>query len=407
MVTARHQAILDAILDAPGDDELRGVYADLLEQEGDEIRAEFIRAQLAGEAGAARAEALEAAHGPRFAGVIASHAKRWTFARGLVAAISADLVTLGAQLATLLAAAPIRTIRLIDSDEDEEHEDHEQDEGDNEEQDEAQGGTNRAGDENRSTRASWPARRLDAARSLAGCARLASIETIDATFGSFEAEPLDALLGSAFLTRLGRLVLGRDTNLAAVRAIAAAHPRLPALRALCCFPESAAVNDEGAAALAASPLLAQLEILELWGTGIGPGGAEALFGAPALDQLRHLALAATVYEANPIGPRGAQALARARLARLTTLELGGAAIEDAGLAAIAAAPWLAHVETLDLDDNQLTDHGLRALARSPYAAGLTQLSIGRNQALARTIAELEQLPRLARLRYAGPWRALR
>jgi len=385
VVTSKHQALLDAILRSPGDDELRLVYADLLEEEGDTVRAELIRAQLAAasasDADAARAsqraETLEARYGPQLAGVIASHARRWTFSRGLVSSISADLVTLGAHVATLLAAAPIQTIQLSDDDDDDD-----------------------GGD-------AWAERRLHAARSLAGCARLATIETLDATFGCFERAPLEAMLSSPYLTGLVRLVLGRDTGRAAIRALAAAHARLPALRALCCFPESAAVNDEGAAALAASPLLAQLEVLELWGTGVGPEGAAALFAAPSLGRLRHLALAATAYRANPIGPRGAAALAGARLDRLHTLELGGAAIEDAGLAALAAAPWLASVEVLDLEENHLTDHGLRALARSPGAAGLTQLSIGRNQASAATLAELEQLPRLTRLRVGGPWRTLR
>jgi uncharacterized protein (TIGR02996 family) len=362
MLTAKHRALLDAILAAPDDDELRLVYADLLEEEGEAIRAAFLRAQLAR---SDAAEALETRYGAQLAGVVASYARRWTFARGLVAAISADLPTLGAHLATLLAAAPIRTLQLADDDEPDDD--------------------------------AWEARRLDAARAIAACPRLAAIETLDATFGCFEPAPLAAVLASPHLTGLHRLVLGRDTGRPAIRALAAA--RLPALRALCCFPEAATLD---AAELA--PLVARLDVLELWGTGLGPDGAEALFGTRAPLRLRHLALAATAYRANPIGPRGAAALAAAPLDHLRTLELGGAALGDAGLAALLGAPWFARLEVLDLDENQLTDRGLRALLAA--AGGLTQLSIGRNQVSAETLAAFERLPRLTRLRFAGPWRAL-
>ena len=194
-MSARHRALLDAILRAPADDELRLVYADLLEEEGEPVRAELIRAQIAagGEDAAARARAdqLEARYGAQLAGVVASYARRWTFSRGLVSTISSDLETLGAHLETLLAAAPIHTLQLSDDERDEVGED-------------AATGQDAASDGDRD------ARRLRAARAIAACPRLAAIETIDATFCCLEDAPLEALLASASLTGLGRLVLGRD-----------------------------------------------------------------------------------------------------------------------------------------------------------------------------------------------------
>ena len=41
-----HAALLQAVHDRPGDDSVRLVYADWLEEQGDDARAEFVRLQL-------------------------------------------------------------------------------------------------------------------------------------------------------------------------------------------------------------------------------------------------------------------------------------------------------------------------------------------------------------------------
>jgi uncharacterized protein (TIGR02996 family) len=392
-VQVAQDRLLAAICAAPDDDAPRLAYADWLQASGDPDQAEFIRAQIAvahAHAGRgsepvppelpARVKALERQHGRRFAGVIADRARDYSFKRGLVEQIRVDVVTLAQHADALLGSAPVRSLAIAPL------------------EDEEEGAP------------------FELIEQLAACPHLARVREIDASEGTLgdadgEGKRLAALLTSPYLTALEKLVLGSDGTAETAQAIAEAHERLPSLHTLMFEAPlgSCHVGDEGAVALAASPLCAQLEVLAIAGSGLGPRGAGAL--ASAFHRLRELYLTATWYETNPIGPEGARALANATgLSNLHVMDLSGAGIGDEGLEALATASWLPALRELNLGDNNVTDYGVLALARSGRAGHLRELSLGwgdtdpglDNQVSPFTLHVLADLPQLARVRVGNP-----
>src|ERR687897_647125 len=99
-----HRAFLDDIIASPEDDAPRLIYADWLDENGDEARAEFIRLQVA----RAKAEGgLEVPEGGR--------AHRALFRRGFVEGIQVDPGQTEAfrkGLTTLCRSFPLRLLRL-------------------------------------------------------------------------------------------------------------------------------------------------------------------------------------------------------------------------------------------------------------------------------------------------------
>ena len=127
--------------------------------------------------------------------------------------------------------------------------------------------------------------------------------------------------------------------------------------------------------------LTDLTSLQLWGCEIGDAGAAAL---AALTQLTSLHLGG-----NKISDAGAAALAT--LTQLTSLHLGGNKISDAGAAALAA---LTQLTSLTLRNNEISDAGAAALADLTQ---LTSLDLENNQigdAGAASLAALTQLTSL-------------
>ncbi len=128
------------------------------------------------------------------------------------------------------------------------------------------------------------------------------------------------------------------------------------------------VGDDGLAALASSPRLADLDALLLSGCGIGDEGAAALAASVFLENLRRLVL-----WDNRIGDVGVGALAGAYLPGLETLDLGRNRVGDAGVAALARAPHLGALRALILVSNRIGDEGALALASSGILASLAEL----------------------------------
>jgi Leucine-rich repeat (LRR) protein len=127
--------------------------------------------------------------------------------------------------------------------------------------------------------------------------------------------------------------------------------------------------------------LSHLTSLNLWGNDIGDAGAASL---AALTQLTSLNLAG-----NQIGAAGAASLAA--LTQLTSLDLGGNQIGDAGAASLAA---LTQLTSLDLGGNQIGDAGAASLAALTQ---LTSLDLTGNQIGAAGAASLAALTQLTSL----------
>jgi uncharacterized protein (TIGR02996 family) len=211
---------------------------------------------------------------------------------------------------------------------------------------------------------------------------------------------------------------------AGVQALAAS----PNMRCLTSFAagdsqSSNEVGDAGAIALAASPHLSRLHTLDLSCTNIGPEGLRALLTSPYLPQLASLRLThsyqhfpttgfAAVADCPPraalrfvdlsvsqLGDTGARSLAGCSwLASLTGLNLQCNDIGPDGAVALAASPHLGELRSLDLEndinyssiaENEIGTEGLRALLASPSLRRLENLNL--NEGAAGTINPSEAL----------------
>jgi len=223
----RHsESFFDAILGDPSSDELRFLYAERLEDEGDPlgefIRTQFDLAETSPEDPAAfllerRERDLLAAHEADWAGELASHVHWWTFRRGFVNEISASAGAFIAGAPRLFRMAPIQVVHLD---------------------------------------------------GVADC--------------------IESLAASPFLKRVRFLDLSDNPLGNRCLRVLAQSPHLVNLRGL--NLSSAFIGDAGLAALVASPYLASLEELYLCDNRVGRTGIRALAQSPLRDQLKLLSL---------------------------------------------------------------------------------------------------------------------
>ncbi len=176
------------------------------------------------------------------------------------------------------------------------------------------------------------------------------------------------------------------------------------------------LGDAGAAHLASSTRLVQLESLALIDAGLGPAGVRSLMqarlrGLERLDlsgnALTPESLVAVVGRPNQLavarcelGAEGARKLAKAeQTERLWSLDLADNDIGDAGAGALSAADWMRGVSHLSLRANGITERGARALSRSSWIEGLSALDLSRNPigegGLVRLVARLGGIAELS------------
>jgi uncharacterized protein (TIGR02996 family) len=310
------------VLDRPDDDTPRLVYADWLEDNGDEqgrARAELIRVQCEVERlppGDRRRTRLER----QARAVLKKHAREWTkplrrarlgrawefrrgFVEGVTMSAAREFVPRGAKLFEL---APIRSACFYQA-----------------------------------------SNEVDA---LADCPHLARLRSVDlrdmCSCGSCPIlAELRHLFASPHVANLTRLVLAGNR-----------------------------IDPDTAARLAASPYLSRLGTLDLSRNALGDAGVRALAEAPHLKGLTSLGLSSS-----GVGAVGAEALARSPLlARLTALELADNRIGDAGARVLAASRNVAGLTALDLRNNEIGAAGARALAKSTHLADQVQLRLDGN-----------------------------
>jgi uncharacterized protein (TIGR02996 family) len=118
-----------------------------------------------------------------------------------------------------------------------------------------------------------------------------------------------------------------------------------------------ALDDDGAAALAASPWLARLVLLKSHGTHIGDVALKTLVDSPHVANLKRLFITSA-----GIGDTGARAIARSRsLGKLTTLFLNSNRIGNDGALALADTKRLPALREVYLAANEVRDAGTAAL----------------------------------------------
>jgi uncharacterized protein (TIGR02996 family) len=170
------------------------------------------------------------------------------------------------------------------------------------------------------------------------------LRRLDLSGNRLTAHRLTPLTTSPLLAEVEELDLSHN-NLGPEGVTALAGARLPRLRALRLLRVRA--RDAGVRALVASGLMGELRSLHLEGNLLSPAAAGALVGAAAAENLRVLDLTD-----NPLG--------------------------DDGAAALAGSPHLRNLILLDLAQNLIEDRGAYALAESPHLGGLVYLNLPNN-----------------------------
>ncbi|AMV28215.1 Leucine Rich repeats (2 copies) [Gemmata sp. SH-PL17] len=334
MVAQDERPFLDAILATPDDDTPRLVFADWLDERGqndDAARAALIRAQCQLEhlaPGSAARRVLERAakailkeHGERWAQELAGAkiCRSWTFRRGFLDGVSMSATTFAQKAERLFEIAPtVRTATFPDA-------------------------------SNEVTR-------------LARCpylARLASVDIRDmCSCGYCRIEnDLRALFGSKHTQSLTALNIASDR-----------------------------MDATGAKSLAASAALARLTVLDVSDNPLGATGVLALAKSKHLGNLKSLHLART-----ELGSAGAEALAKVKnLPALEHLSLCGNALTADAVRALVAAPVFTQVKSLDLSQNPLRAPGAKLLAAVPAGAKLEHLDVRKCQIPEGTIRTLKK-----------------
>jgi uncharacterized protein (TIGR02996 family) len=344
MTSSSHDALYRTICSHPDEDVPRLAFADLIEENGDSLRAQFIRTQVAlahvppYDAAWVRARQHEsdAATGwcmahtlPKVPGGYSWH--RFEFRRGFpwkVGVLSLSAFVNGG--GDIFEAAPIQAVDV-------------------------------------------DARDRPDLRILAEWPHLARLHKLEFSIGWFGAADIARLAESEYATSLTELGFEFD-----------------------------GIAPDGLAALAGSPLFARLKGLELRSNRIpaalvidslaaacdpgalsrlslpankfGRDDAEQLFALPLMQQLQHLDVSE-----NPLGVRGVTALAESGIVRgLRILNLSKTRPGVPGVKSLTEAGGLAGLRMLDLSDNLLGPVAVKALASCGNLRGLRVLNLSHN-----------------------------
>lgn len=334
-------AAINAHLD---DDTPRLVFADWLQENGDEPRAEFIRLQCGAargdSSGAARAEALLAEHRARWLlGLpkeLREHPEGRVFRRGFVAAVTVrGNQWLSGSIFEKSRDAGGRAIRRVTALEE--------------------------------VRFEQVWNEVVACRSLAGLRVLTLPSAASGILGSLAKSPI-----LPTLTDLTIVAKSSDGLAQWAFRDFFASKKLTRLRRF--RFESMRRGDLVAAGLA-NPLFANLEELRLRHLSLNAHAAESLAHSPALTNLRVLDLLN-----NQIGDAGLrELLASPGLRKLEELGLDSCQLTPASAPALANWEGLRSVRVLDLRGNRLRATDAEIIARSPHARNLTDLRVVRRK----------------------------
>jgi uncharacterized protein (TIGR02996 family) len=433
---SEREALFRAILEGPDDDAVRLVFADWLDENGDEAdrkRAELIRLQceLANLPDddpryaelEARERRLVAEHAGAWLGPLAGKLPGWRFQRGFVESLGLSLERLRALPSEVFDLVPVRSLEVY------------------------MGSFDEAG-------AAWlaghpglarlhrlrlsgdlggmvPASRIDRAiRPVAESPYLGRLRTFELSHLPVEDETVSLFLRSPALAQLQALRLDHtacgDGTVTALTALPCAHLRRLHLT------DNHSLSAAGVGALVASPLCLRLSELDLggsqtsanWRTGVDealaavaavlPGSsltALRVSGPPVRPLLTGLAAAPSwgrlealaVSESGLSGEALQAFLACPHLAGLRRLSLVYCELGPDDARALAACPHLAGLRRLQLWGNrQLGDEGVSALLRSPYLTRLTHLGLDRTGLTLVGLEALAQSPNVQHLRWLDP-----
>jgi uncharacterized protein (TIGR02996 family) len=369
------QGFLNDIVAHIDDDTPRLVYADWLEENGQDERAEFIRVQIqrtrlrAWDAAQVRLRLREQAllkqHGEQWlAELPAIEGARWEgFRRGIVAEVSfASFEAMRANAHACRAVAPVEAVTV------------------------------RWPRKRESLKAGIPIAELrelsltgrpDSEAEIARLADSPQLSTLRSlTVRGLWVEGLNRLAASLHLARLKALRLpsnhlGNAGILALVRAGALTHLEeldLSGQGGAERYNDDPIVRAPGMEALAGWPYLAGVRSLKLSSNEVGGPGLRALLRSPHAGALEELSLRAGRLDGEAMAAFGA---AGPDL-RLEMLDLGENVLEQLGAEYLTAAPCLRELKDLRLDRCEIPLAGARALAKASFLDGLRLLDVGHN-----------------------------
>jgi len=181
---------------------------------------------------------------------------------------------------------------------------------------------------------------------------------------------VDALAAARKPGTLGRLSLANNALAEADADHLFALPIMHGLQSLD-LSDNKRLRVEGAQSLAASGALRGLRVLRLNNTLPGVPGVRALTEAGGFSGVRFLDLSE-----NDLGPVAVKTIAESGAARgLRVLNLANNHVGDAGASAIANSRVFSGLLELNLADAELSDAGAMALAESPYLGNLLRLNL--------------------------------
>jgi uncharacterized protein (TIGR02996 family) len=379
-------AFLSAVVNDPESDDLRLVFADYLEEQGDP-RAEFIRLQIERE----RVLPFTPGHAQlehREQELLAQFRVRWTnalpdlgarscvFRRGFVETIQIDADAFLRNAEALLTAAPIRHIELVEF-------------------------ADRLPElarcpyisRLRGLHLSDDPMSDEGVQALASSPHVATLSALSLHGGDLSFNALLAIFSSPRLSQLASLDLSGPLWKVDMRRVIdrSRLQHLSSLRLSCTFFDLAPMlaspsfprlvhldlseNDlTHATAIASCRALSRLAELDLHYNNLDDEEVIALSRSPHLHSLRSLDLSS-----NWFGPPGVLELATSSIVDgLTSLSLSFNRVGDAGAEALAASTRLSGLRALYLRSTQIGPAGGLALAGSPHLSDLTHLDLRDN-----------------------------
>ncbi|MBA4190559.1 MAG: hypothetical protein C0467_21440 [Planctomycetaceae bacterium] len=185
--------------------------------------------------------------------------------------------------------------------------------------------------------------------------------------------PVEAIANSPSMARLRSLDLQQTRLTDAGFKALCDSPHLNSLWRLEAIQNRLTIH--AARAFAEAKGLAALTRLNLGRNRIGPKGTEILVSGPNAGRLSELIL-----WSNGVTDQGVEAICKQKhLCNLTHLSLNGNLLTNRSAVAIAAAKNLRGLWYLDLESNGISSVGAFALANSPYLANITRLELERNR----------------------------
>jgi uncharacterized protein (TIGR02996 family) len=207
--------------------------------------------------------------------------------------------------------------------------------------------------------------RMPGIRLVAGCSHLSRVRGLDLSLNDLLPQHIAELLQSPNLPELQDFSPGASTPQVAFAV--ANCPKLHLAERLSFW--FGGIGLHGAGALANSDNFRNLRDLELYANNLGDAGAQWLAGG-SFPSLERLGLGY-----NRIGTTGLHALSHAKgFPRLTNLDVRANGFGDPGCEILARSPLAPQLRKLQIDTNRLTHRGVILLASAPFAE-LEELSL--------------------------------